>query len=65
MPKLDTNPFEVITLDFITKLPKLQGHDTILTVTDHDCTKVLVFIPCTEEITAEGTAMLYIKYIFS
>ena len=65
MPKLDTNPFEVITLDFITKLPKSQGHDTILTVTDHDCTKASVFIPCTEEITAEGTAMLYIKYIFS
>ena len=29
------------------------------------CTKVSVFIPCTEEITVEGTTMLYVKYIFS
>ena len=61
----DTTPFEVIALDFITKLPKSQGHDAILTLTDHNCTKVLVFIPCTEEITVEGTALLYVKYIFA
>ena len=58
-------PFEVIALDFITKLPKLQGHNTILTITDHDCTKASAFIPCTEEIMAEGTAMLYVQHIFS
>ena len=64
-PKPDANPFEVIALDFITKLPTSQGHDTILTVTNHDCTKASVFIPCTEEIMAEGTTMLYIQHIFS
>ena len=64
-PKPDATPFEVIALDFITKLPKSQGYDAILTVTDHNCTKVSVFIPCTEEITAEGTALLYVKYIFA
>ena len=65
-PKPDANSFKVIALDFITKLPESQGHDTILTVTNHDCTKALVvFIPCMEEITAEGTVMLYVKYIFS
>ena len=64
-PKPDANPFEVIALDFITKLPKSQGYDAILTITDHDCTKASMFIPCVEEITAEGTAMLYVKHIFS
>jgi hypothetical protein len=52
-------PFETIALDFITKLPELQGYDSILTITDHDCTKAAIFIPCREEINAEGTAALY------
>jgi len=60
----DAKPFEVIALDFITKLPTSQGYDSILTVTDHDCTKASVFIPCVEEITAEGTAALYVTHIF-
>ena len=60
----DALPFEMVALDFITKLPVSKGYDAILTVTDHDCTKASVFIPCNEEITAEGTAELYIKHVF-
>jgi hypothetical protein len=45
-PKLEAMPFETIALDFITKLPESQGYDSILTVTDHDCTKAAIFIPC-------------------
>ncbi len=52
-------PFETITLDFITKLPKSQGYDTILMITDHDCSKASIFIPCHETITTEQTALLY------
>jgi transposase InsO family protein len=58
-------PFETIALDFITKLPKSLGYDSILTVTDHDCTKAAIFIPCQEEINAEGTAALYIQHVFA
>ena len=32
-------PFQTIALDFIVKLPKSEGYDSILTITDHDCTK--------------------------
>ena len=56
-------PFETVAIDFITKLPISQGYDSILTVTDHDCTKVSIFIPCNEEINAEGTAALYLKQV--
>jgi hypothetical protein len=63
-PTPDAKPFETIALDFITKLPISQGHDSILTVTDHDCTKASIFIPCSEEITAEGTAALYVTHVF-
>jgi hypothetical protein len=58
-------PFETITLDFIVKLPVLQGFDSILTITDQGCTKVAIFILCNEDITAEETAALYIKHVFA
>ena len=35
-------PFQTITMDFITKLPQSGGYDTILTITDHDCSKVVM-----------------------
>src|SRR5258707_8196996 len=62
--KLEALPFDTITLDFITKLPESKGSDSILTVTDHDCTKAAVFIPCREEISAEETATLYLQHMF-
>ena len=56
-------PFETVAIDFITKLPLSQGYDLILTVTDHDCTKAAIFIPCNEEINAEEMAALYLKQV--
>src|SRR6201996_6343144 len=63
-PKPEALPFETIGLDFITKLPVLQGYNSILTITNHDCTKMAQFIPCTEDINAEETAALYTKHTF-
>ena len=63
-PKPKANPFEVIALDFITKLPKCQKYDSILTITDHDCSKASLFIPCMEEITAEGVVKLFVQRVF-
>ena len=51
-------------MDFIVKLPELAGYDSILTITDHDCTKMLIAIPCRETITAEGVAKLFLRQIF-
>jgi hypothetical protein len=59
-----TLPFQTIAMDFITKLPVSEGYNTILTITDHDCSKAAIFIPCKETITAEGVADLYLKYIY-
>jgi hypothetical protein len=39
-------PFQTIAVDFITKLPPLQGFDTILRITDRDVSKASIFIPC-------------------
>jgi hypothetical protein len=64
-PRPEAMLFETIALDFITKLPESQGYNSILTITDHDCTKAAIFIPCREEINAEGTAVLYIQHVFA
>ncbi len=60
----DAEPFEVIAMDFIVKLPKSQGYDTILTITNHDCSKAAIFIPCNKTITMEGVVDLIIKHVF-
>jgi hypothetical protein len=59
-----TLPFQTVAMDFITKLPKSGKYDTLLTITDHDCSKAAIFIPCQETITTEGVAALYMHYVF-
>jgi hypothetical protein len=60
-----TLPFQTVAMDFITKLPKSGKYDTLLTITDHDCSKAVIFIPCQETITAEGVAALYMRLCIS
>jgi len=57
-------PFKTVALDFITKLPISQGYDSILTITDHDCSKAAIFIPCRETITAEEMVGLIVRHVF-
>ena len=57
-------PFETVAMDFIVKLPLSNGYDSILTITDHDCSKAVILIPCKETITAEGVAKLYLEHMF-
>ena len=64
LPTPEALPFQTISMDFIVKLPELAGYDSILTITDHDCTKMLIVIPCRETITAEGVAELFLQQIF-
>ena len=59
-PETEALPFQTIALDFIVKLPISGGYDSILTITDHDCTKMMIAIPCNEAISAEGVADLYL-----
>jgi hypothetical protein len=56
--------FETVAMDFIVKLPLSNGFNSILMITDHDCTKAAIFIPCNETITAKGVAELYLQHVF-
>jgi len=62
-PADNARPFETIAMDFITKLPQSGGFDTILTITDTDCSKASIFIPCHETIDSEGVALLYLNHV--
>ena len=52
-PKQGANPFEILTMDWFTKLPPSLKFDFILTITDHDYSKVVLLIPCKEAIGTE------------
>jgi len=47
-------PFQQIALDLITGLPPNGPHDSVLTIVDHRCSQVAVFLPCATTITALG-----------
>jgi hypothetical protein len=63
-PKESAAPFETIVMDWITKLPPSQGYDSILTITDHNCSKAALFFPCKETMTTEELAKLYFTRVF-
>jgi hypothetical protein len=63
-PVHESLSFQTIALDFIVKLPISKGFDLILTITDHNCTKMAIFIPCNKSINAEGVADLYLHHVF-
>ena len=57
-------PFQTIAIDFIVKLPMSEGYDSIMTITNHDCTKAVILVPCQETINAEGVAKLFKDRVF-
>jgi hypothetical protein len=63
-PKEGAAPFETIAMNWITKLPPSQGYDSILTITNHDCSKAALFFPCKETMTTEELAKLYFTRVF-
>lgn len=62
--EIPDRPFQFITIDFIVKLPLSNGFDSILMIHDQS-TKTMITEPCNETITAEETADLLIKKVFS
>jgi transposase InsO family protein len=54
----------MIVLDLITDLLGSQGYDSILTIMDHNCSKVAFFILCNKTIDSEGVAKCYAKEVF-
>jgi hypothetical protein len=60
----DALPFQVVSMDLITQLPKSKGYNAILTIVDHRCSRAAIFIPCTTHITGEEVAKLYFEHVY-
>jgi len=56
-------PFQYVSMDLITDLPKSQGFNSILTIVDQGCSKAAKFIPCTKTIDGTGVALEYLKHL--
>jgi Chromo (CHRromatin Organisation MOdifier) domain/Integrase zinc binding domain len=61
---IDTKPFSHVAMDLITGLPKSDGHNAILTIVDHGCSRGAIFLPCSTTITGAGIAKLYLENMF-
>jgi hypothetical protein len=61
---IPSQPFEVVTMDFIPELPECEGCDNISVIVDK-LTKYAIFIPTTTTITEKGTAELFFQHVIS
>jgi hypothetical protein len=51
-------------MDLIIGLLKIQGKDAILTIVNHGCSRVAIFLLCSTTITGPGIIALYLKNIY-
>ena len=56
--------FEQVAMDLITGLLQIGKHNAILTIVNHRCLRVAIFLPVSDTITGAGIAMLYMDYIY-
>ena len=61
---IPSQPFEVVSMDFIPELPASDGFDNILVIVDK-LTKYAIIIPTTTQVTEEETAKLFFKHVIS
>src|SRR6266478_1829385 len=62
--KEGTLPFQQIAMDLIMGLLQQHGHNAILTIVDHRCSRAAIFLLCSDTITGPGIAQLYLDYIY-
>jgi hypothetical protein len=60
---IPNGPWEEISYDYIVKLPKSKGNDSILVVVDR-FSKMAHFIHCKEASTAEDVAWLFLQHVW-
>jgi transposase InsO family protein len=61
---IPSQPFEVVSMDFILELPLSNGFDNILVIVDK-LTKYGIFIPTTTNVTEVETSALFFKHVIS
>jgi Integrase zinc binding domain len=62
---VEDGPFQYLSMDLITDLPKSEGYNSILTIVDQGCSKVAKFISCMKTIDGPGVAKEYLHHLVS
>jgi hypothetical protein len=60
---MEEGPFQYISIDLITDLPRSEGYNAILMIIDQGCSKAAKFIPCNKTIDAKGVACEYLHHL--
>ena len=61
---IPSQPFEVVSMDFIPELPESSRYNNILVIIDK-LIKYAIFIPTTTSITKKGTAELFFRHMIA
>jgi hypothetical protein len=59
----EEGPFQYVSMDLITNLPRSEGYNSILMIVDQGCSKAAKFISCNKTIDAEGVAQEYLHHL--
>ena len=63
--EIPTGPWDVVTADFLTELPRTtRGHNSILVIVDK-LSKRGVFVPTNKEVSSTEVAQLFQDHLFS
>lgn len=60
---IPSQPFEVVSMDFIPELPESNGYNNILVIVDK-LTKYAVFVPTSTSVNESETAKLFFRHIY-
>ena len=59
----EEGPFQYVSMDLITDLPKSDSFNSILTIVDQGCSKAAKFISCNKTIEGPRVAHKYLKHL--
>ncbi len=65
LPEIPLQPWESVTVDFCGPLPKTSKGSTCVMGVICNLIRACILIPCTVEVTAKGTAELYVRHVLS
>ncbi len=60
---IEEGPFQYISMDLITDLPKSEEYDSVLTIVNQGCSKAAKFLPCNKTIDGPGVTWLYLTHL--
>ena len=64
IPSSSPLPFKQLSVDLVTDLPPLNGHDSLIVMVNHGFMKGVILIPCSKTIDVAKVAKLFLHHVF-